>query len=83
MSGPDPSLVRDFPFFRNLTDDDLRAILAAAKTRRIERKGLVFAQGQSAAEFFVLMHGHLKVVQIRPTEGRSSCGSSSRASFTA
>lgn len=69
MPGPDPSLVRDFPFFRNLSDDDLRAVLTSAKTRRIERKSLAFAQGQAAAEFFVLMHGHLKVVQTAP-DGR-------------
>lgn len=66
MRGPDPSLVKDFPIFRNLAADDLRAILQSAVTRRIPAKGLVFRQGQSATEFFVLMHGHLKVTQSTP-----------------
>jgi CRP-like cAMP-binding protein len=66
MPGLDPSLVRNFPFFKNVSDDDLRAVLTSAKTRRIARKGVVFAQGQTATEFFVLMHGHLKVVQTSP-----------------
>jgi CRP-like cAMP-binding protein len=69
MPGPDLSLVRDFPFFKGLDESDLRAILAMAKTRRIERKAAVFEQGQPAGEFFVLLHGHLKVVQTTP-DGR-------------
>ncbi len=63
MPQPDASLVRDFPIFRNIEEADLRAVLQGAQTRRIPRKSAVFAQGQAATEFFVLMHGHLKVVQ--------------------
>ncbi len=67
--GPDPSLVRDFPFFAGLSEEDLRAVLAMARTRRIERKAMAFEQGAAAHEFFVLLHGHLKVVQTTP-DGR-------------
>lgn len=63
MPGPDPSLVRDFPFFQGVGEEDLRAVLAPARTRRLERKAAVFEQGQPAKEFFLLLHGHLKVVQ--------------------
>jgi len=63
MPAPDPSLVRDLALFKNLADDELRAVLDAAQTRRIPRKTPVFEQGQTATEFFVLLHGHLKVVQ--------------------
>lgn len=63
MPGLDVSQVRDFPIFRNLAEDDLRAILLPAKTRRVEKRAAVFEQGQTATEFFVLMHGHLKVTQ--------------------
>ena len=66
MPTPDVSLVHDYPFFRGVEEEDLRAILAAAKTRRIERKAAIFEQGRSATEFFVLMHGHLKIVQTTP-----------------
>jgi CRP/FNR family transcriptional regulator, nitrogen oxide reductase regulator len=59
----DPSLVRSFPFFGQLGEDEIRAVLRLARTRHIDRKGLAFAGGQNAGEFFVLLHGHLKVVQ--------------------
>jgi len=69
MPGPDPSLVRDFPFFKGLSEDDLRAFLQTARTRRIPKKEPAFRQGEAANEFFVLLHGHLKVVQTAP-DGR-------------
>ena len=69
MLTPDPSLVRDLPFFRQLGDEEVRAVLRLARTRRIEKKGVVFAEGQRADEFYVLLHGHLKVVQTS-SEGR-------------
>jgi len=69
MPGLDPSLVRDFPFFAGLAEEDVRAVLRHASTRRIVKKAVVFEQGQLAGEFYVLLHGHLKVVQTSP-DGR-------------
>jgi CRP/FNR family transcriptional regulator, nitrogen oxide reductase regulator len=69
MPGPDPSVVKDLQFFRDLDDAEVRAVLAAARTRRIPRKEAAFTQGAPANEFFVLLHGHLKVVQATP-DGR-------------
>lgn len=66
MPGLDLSLVRDFPIFERIGDDDLRAMLSSARTRRVAKKAVVFEQGAVAAEFFVLLHGHLKVVQTSP-----------------
>jgi CRP-like cAMP-binding protein len=66
MPGPDISQVRDFPIFRNMAEDELRAVLQPAKTRRVEKRAAVFEQGQVAEEFYVLMHGHLKVTQTTP-----------------
>ena len=63
MPGPHLSLVRDFPFFAGLGDEDLQVVLRAAIVRRIARKGTAFQQGQPAREFFVLLNGHLKVMQ--------------------
>jgi CRP-like cAMP-binding protein len=63
MPQPDISLVRDFAIFRNIADSDLLALLQEAQSRRIPTKVAVFSQGESAKEFFVLIHGHLKVVQ--------------------
>ncbi len=63
MPAPDASLVKDFPVFKGLGQEELGAILEAATTRLVAAKTPVFVQGQTAEEFFVLMHGHLKVVQ--------------------
>jgi len=69
MPGLDVSLASDFPIFRDIAEEDLRTILNAARTRRIERKAAVFEQGQTATEFFVLLNGHLKIAQTTP-DGR-------------
>jgi CRP-like cAMP-binding protein len=66
MTSPDAFLVRDFEIFKNLAEQDLRAILATSRMRRVPKKSTVFEQGQPAAEFFVLLHGHLKVAQTTP-----------------
>ncbi|SJZ79072.1 Crp/Fnr family transcriptional regulator [Consotaella salsifontis] len=59
----DPSLVRDFDIFRQMSDDDLDAALATASARRLPEGTVVFSQGAMAEEFFILLHGRLKVVQ--------------------
>ena len=70
MPGPDPSLVRDFPFFAGARARRISAPSCGRRaTRRIARKAAVFEQGEPAGEFFVLLHGHLKVVQTTP-DGR-------------
>jgi CRP-like cAMP-binding protein len=69
MARVDVSLVRDFLFFKGLADEDLQAVLGSAQTRRVPKKEAVFSQGGTADEFFVLLHGHLKVVQTGP-DGR-------------
>lgn len=66
MARLDPALIKDLALFRGVAEPDLRAILQAAQTRRIARKTPVFSQGQQAKEFFVLLSGHLKVVQAAP-----------------
>jgi CRP-like cAMP-binding protein len=65
----DVSLVMDFPIFRGIGEEALRAMLAAARTRRVQKKATVFEQGRPATEFYVLLHGHLKVAQTTP-DGR-------------
>jgi CRP-like cAMP-binding protein len=67
MARLDLSVVRDLPLFREMADEDLRAIVQTAQTRRLARKVCVFRQGQPAKEFFVLLSGHLKVVQTAPS----------------
>ena len=59
----DRSLIRGFAIFQAMTDEDLDAVLAAAKVRQLTEGNAAFEQGADATDFFALMHGRLKVVQ--------------------
>lgn len=62
----DRSLIRSFSLFENLSDEQLDAVLALAGTRRAEQGQTVFEQGGVADEFFVLLHGRLRVSRVTP-----------------
>src|SRR5690606_15448789 len=62
----DRSLIRDLSIFQSMSDEDLDAILALASVRRVPDGTAIFEQGAEATEFFVLLHGRLKVVQTTP-----------------
>lgn len=66
MSELDRSLIKSFSLFENLDDQQLDAVLARAKTRRVPQGQPVFEQGQAAEEFFVLLHGRLQVGRVTP-----------------
>jgi CRP-like cAMP-binding protein len=59
----DRSLVRDLEIFESMTDDDLDTVLDMASVRQLAEGACAFRQGDSAGEFFALLHGRLKVVQ--------------------
>lgn len=60
------SLVKDLDLFRAVPEKDLDAVLAIARPMRLVTGDTVFQQGQNAEQFFILLHGHLKVVQTTP-----------------
>ena len=60
----DRSLVRSLPLFANMADVELDRMLARAAMRRIPPGEAVFEQGQKATQFFLLLHGRLKVTQV-------------------
>jgi|SRR5690625_1303206 len=68
MSQPTLSrtLLQNYDMFRNLTDADLDSILQHARVCRLLEGEAAFNQGQDASEFFVLLDGRLKVVQVTP-----------------
>lgn len=66
MISLDRSLVKSFGLFQKLSDQELDQILVQAVTRRIGRGEIVFQQGQTASEFFVLLNGRLRVAKITP-----------------
>jgi CRP-like cAMP-binding protein len=66
MAAVDRSLVSGLPLFAGLSADDLDAILKEARAVRVPKNSAVFEQGAEASTFFVLLHGHLRVVKVTP-----------------
>ncbi|MHB1103927.1 MAG: Crp/Fnr family transcriptional regulator [Devosia sp.] len=64
MTAIDRSLVRSLPLFERMSHDELDDILAGATSRHFSPGEAVFEQGQTAAQFFVLLHGRLRVTQV-------------------
>lgn len=62
----DRSLVKALPLFSRMSDADLDDILSTAVSRRYALGTNVFEQGQAADQFFVLLHGRLRVTQVTP-----------------
>ena len=60
------SLIKNLDLFKSLPDADLDAVLQTAQVYRLNAGDAAFRQGEVADRFFVLLHGHLKVVQITP-----------------
>lgn len=61
------SLVQNIELLRSLSDEDLDAALATAQVCRVIEGDTVFRQGEPASSFFILLSGHLKVVQLTPS----------------
>ena len=66
MPSLDKSLVADLPMFAGLPSDDLDEILREAQSIRYPKGAAVFQQDEDAHSFFVLLHGHLRVVKVTP-----------------
>lgn len=66
MAGVDRSLVADLPLFADVAPGDLDEILREARSSRYPKTSNVFEQDEEAHSFFVLLHGHLRVVKFTP-----------------
>jgi CRP-like cAMP-binding protein len=66
MATLDRGLIKGLALFQNMGDGELDLLLGGASSRRIAAGLAVFEQGAPAAEFFVLLHGRLKVTQVTP-----------------
>lgn len=67
----DRSLIRDLPLFAAMADAELDDVLEGAMSRRHAAGTAVFEQGQLADQFFILLHGRLRVTQVTP-EGQQT-----------
>lgn len=66
MAVLDRSLIRAMALFEKMSDAELDDVLATARSHRFQRGEAVFEQGKEATEFFVLLHGRLKVTRVTP-----------------
>src|SRR5690625_3652382 len=66
MSRPTLSraLIQDLDMFRSLPDAELDTILQHASAHRLLEGDAAFQHGEVAENFFVLLNGRLKVVQV-------------------
>lgn len=64
MSGLDRSLIASLPLFAEMAPPALDDILTQAASQRYPAGTAVFAQGEAAEHFFVLLHGRLRVTQV-------------------
>ncbi|MBB5215474.1 Crp/Fnr family transcriptional regulator [Parapusillimonas granuli] len=60
------SLIKNLDLFRSLSEAELDQALKSAQSILLQEGSTVFTQGEAADRFFVLLHGHLKVVQVTP-----------------
>ena len=66
MTTVDRSVIAGLPLFSGLGAQDLDEILREARSVRYAKNAPVFAQGEEAHSFFLLLHGHLRVVKTTP-----------------
>lgn len=62
----DESLLANIPPFQKLKQPQIREILDAAISRRVEEGVSIFDEGTQANRFFLLLDGHIRVVKITP-----------------
>jgi CRP-like cAMP-binding protein len=66
MPNLDKSLVADLPMFAGMGPDALNDILRKAQSIRYPKGASVFQQDEEAHSFFILLHGHLRVMKVTP-----------------
>jgi len=62
-------LLRRCPLFAGLKEDDLKRIRAIASLRQIEKKKVLFSDGEEAKGFYVILSGKVKLFKVSP-EGK-------------
>lgn len=62
----DRSLVSGSPAFAGLSEEDVDAVLATARSSRFPKDSEVFSQDEEARQFFLLLSGHIRVVKTTP-----------------
>jgi CRP/FNR family transcriptional regulator len=62
-------LLRRCPLFAGLKEEDLKRIRAIASLKQIEKKELLFSDGEETRGFYVILSGRVKLFKVSP-EGK-------------
>jgi CRP/FNR family transcriptional regulator len=62
-------LLRRCPLFAGLREEDLKRMRAIALLKQIERKEILFSDGEAAKGFYVVLSGKVKLYKVSP-EGK-------------
>jgi len=62
-------LLRRCPLFAGLKEEDLKRIRAIASLRQLEKKEVLFSDGEEARGFYVILSGRVKLFKVSP-EGK-------------
>ena len=62
-------LLRRCPLFAGLKEEDLKRIRAIASLRQIEKKEVLFSDGEETKGFYVILSGRVKLFKVSP-EGK-------------
>lgn len=67
----DRELLRSIEFFRGFDGDPIETVVASAATRTFTRGGVLFTEGETAEELFVVVSGRIAIAN-RSIDGRES-----------
>jgi CRP-like cAMP-binding protein len=62
-------LLRRCPLFAGLKEEDLKRIRAIASLKKVEKKEILFSDGEEARGFYVILSGKIKLYKVSP-EGK-------------
>jgi CRP/FNR family transcriptional regulator len=62
-------LLRQCPLFTGLKEEDLKKIRAIATPKQVEKREVIFSDGEEAKGFYVILSGKVKLYKISP-EGK-------------
>lgn len=62
-------LLRRCPLFAGLKEEDLKRIRAIASLKQIEKREILFSDGEEAKGFYVILSGKIKLYKVSP-EGK-------------
>jgi CRP/FNR family cyclic AMP-dependent transcriptional regulator len=64
-----PELLRRFPFFAGLTDEEIKSIAMISEEQKYDANSFIFREGSNAEKLFVLIEGTVDIMINTDEEG--------------